>query len=154
MHDHIWYSIDRQLIVMMLSQCFVHVTFRLPLPTYLIYDYATRHEWHFPINIYFLYIAVICFVILHCTFFYVNLMCSSFRIEFRRLVKNFFMKKLRQLRKHRRQRVRPPVIAPLPTIVEVELTLPRSTIPIVGLVHLGNTNLNFLLFICLEPKKR
>jgi len=81
-------------------------------------------------------------------------MCSSFRIEFRRLVKNFFMKKLRQLRKHRRQRVRPPVIAPLPTIVEVELTLPRSTIPIVGLVHLGNTNLNFLLFICLEPKKR
>jgi hypothetical protein len=98
------YSIDRQLILIMLSQCFVHVIFHLPVLIYFIYDYVTKYSIpdirYRTINIFCFYISLICYYISYCSFFFVNLISShSFRAEFKRLIKIFFIKKTKQIRK-------------------------------------------------------
>lgn len=103
------YSIDRQLILIMLSQCFVNVIFHLPLAVYFIYAYTTKNSMndihYYTINLFFFYIALICFYIPYCSFFYVNLISYSFRMEFKRLIKNLFKKNIpQQLRKIKKQR--------------------------------------------------
>ncbi len=102
------HSIDRQLILIMLSQCIIHVIFRLPLPIYFIYDYITIHSindiQYRTINTFFFYISLICFYIPFCSGFYVNLVSHSFRAECKRLIKNFYMKKTKQIRKFKKRR--------------------------------------------------
>lgn len=109
------YSIDRQLILIMLTQCFVNVIFRLPLPIYFIYDYVTKSSMNDirdrTINVFFFYIALICFYVPYCSFFYVNLISYSFQMEFKRLIRNIFIKRnqqhLRKMKKQRQQRIFP-----------------------------------------------
>jgi len=50
------YSIDRQLILIMLSQCFVHVIFHLPVLIYFIYDYVTKYSIPYNKYLFLLYI--------------------------------------------------------------------------------------------------
>jgi hypothetical protein len=119
------YSIDRQLILMMLSQCFIYILFRLPLPIYFIYDYITRAAVQDNrcriINMFFFYIP-------YCSFFFVNLLSHSFRVEFKRLTKNLIRRyipnnhqQIRKLKKHRHNRVYPMKI--IQRKVSIEMTL-------------------------------
>lgn len=105
------YSIDRQLIIIMLSQCFIFIIFRLPLPIYFIYEYITKNSVKDNrsriISLFFFYISLICFCIPYCSFFYVNLLSRSFRVEFKRLAKNLIRRYLRKPTKHRHKRVYP-----------------------------------------------
>ena len=111
---HRLHSIDRQLILIMLSQCSIHVIFRLPLPIYFIYDYIIRDSIkdvrYWTINMFFFYISLVSFYIPFCIVFFVNLMSHSFRVQFKRLMKHFCGKKntqTRKLKKRRHQRVYP-----------------------------------------------
>ena len=108
------HSVDRQLILIMLSQCFIHVVFRLPLPIYFLYDYMTRtirHQVQYPMmNVFLFYIALICFCVPFCTAFFINLISRSFRAELKRLVEWFVWKRTqtkRRGKKRRQQRVYP-----------------------------------------------
>ena len=102
------HPVDRQFILIMLSQCIIHLIFRLPLPIYFIYDYITAHSTnnirYHTINQFFFYISLICFYIPFCSGFFVNLVSHSFRAECRRLVKKIYRKKMKQIRKFKRRR--------------------------------------------------
>jgi len=123
------YSIDRQLILIMLSQCFIHVIFRLPLLIYLIFDYITKNSVEDirsrTLTVFFYYISLICFYIPYCCFFFVNLISHSFYAEFKRLIIKLCMNKhkqrIRKSKKRRHQRVYP--IEIIQRSAPIEMTL-------------------------------
>ncbi|CAF2492448.1 unnamed protein product [Rotaria sp. Silwood2] len=108
------HSVDRQLIIIMLSQCFIYLSFRLPLLIYLISDYIIRNSRknirHWTINITVFYLSLLCFFIPYCVFFFINLISHSFRAEFIRLTKNLirrYFKKIRKSKKRRHNQIYP-----------------------------------------------
>jgi len=106
------YSIDRQLILIMLLQCFIHVIFRLPLLIYLVFEYIINNSAKDirsrTITVFLYYISLICFYIPYCCFFFINLISYSFCAESKRLILKLCMKKYKQkLKKRRHQRVYP-----------------------------------------------
>lgn len=109
------HSIDRQLILIMLSQCLIHVIFRLPLPIYFLYNYITRMIFreiqYSMINFFLYYLALICFYVPFCAEFFINLISHSFRIELKRIMECFIWKRTqttnRRMKKRRHQRVHP-----------------------------------------------
>ncbi|CAF2076218.1 unnamed protein product [Rotaria magnacalcarata] len=102
------HSIDRQLVNIMLSQCFTFVSFRLPFLIYLIFDHIIKASVeklsYGKINIVLFYLSLLCIYIPYCSFFFVNLISYSFRAEFIRLTKRFIHRSLRQIRKRKRHR--------------------------------------------------
>lgn len=112
------YAIDRELIIIMLSQCFLFVLCRLPLPITLIYTHIARRApndpYYHTITSFLLYITLIAFYIPYCTFFFVNLISKSFRDDFKLalkyLVRRYILQKkkpVRRAKKHRDIRVYP-----------------------------------------------
>ena len=120
------YAIDRQLIVIMLSQCFLCVLFRLPLPISLIYTYLAKTSAYGAryrmINTFLLYLTLMCFFAPYCTFFFVSLISRSFRVEFKRVAKHFvqryILRNKRRLPKRRQRRVYPIQMHPRRTIID------------------------------------
>ncbi|CAF0912234.1 unnamed protein product [Rotaria sordida] len=108
------HSVDRQLIIIMLSQCFIYLSFRLPLLIYFIFNYIIKYSkkniYYWTNNIIIFYLSLLCFFIPYCTFFFINLMSYSFRVEFKRLTKTLirrYFKKIRKSKKHRHNQVYP-----------------------------------------------
>ncbi|CAF3634594.1 unnamed protein product, partial [Rotaria sp. Silwood2] len=92
----------------MLSQCFIYLSFRLPLLIYLISDYIIRNSRknirHWTINITVFYLSLLCFFIPYCVFFFINLISHSFRAEFIRLTKNLIRRYFKKIRKSKKRR--------------------------------------------------
>ena len=122
------HSVDRQLILIMLSQCLIHVIFRLPLPIYLLYNYLSKHlmknSRYSPSNIVFYFIALICFYVPFCTAFFINLISHSFRVELKRLIRRVLGRRNqsdRRVNQRRRQLRVHPINGIIPQINPVQI---------------------------------
>ncbi|CAF4666241.1 unnamed protein product [Rotaria sp. Silwood1] len=121
-------SVDRQLLIIMLSQCFVYLSFRLPLLIYFVSDYIIKNSRkyirYWTVNMIIFYLSLLSFFIPYCVFFFINLISHSFRVEFKRLIKHLirrYFKKLRKSKKHRHNQVYPMEIIQRPAPIEMTL---------------------------------